>query len=83
MKNSLLFKQVLTLGISLLLCCNAICQSNVSSGKTYVTPGWFLKKGIFIMSFDYDNNKSLEIVYSTGSIVIVEEFNFKQIGDTL
>ncbi|MBO7523048.1 MAG: hypothetical protein J6T30_04270, partial [Bacteroidales bacterium] len=83
MKNSLLFKQVLILGISLLFCCNARCQSSVSSGKTYVTPGWFLKKGIFISSFDYNNNKCLDIVYSTGGIDICEEYSFKQIGDTL
>lgn len=86
-----IFKHVLVLGISLLFCCNVKCQSNVSSCKTYMAPrniifhpAFFLqRRGLFILSFDYDNNKCLEIVYSTGGIDTIEEYSFKQIGDTL
>lgn len=89
-----IFKNVLILGISLFFCCNAKCQSNVSSCKTYKTPKIVFhpnllvmrtySRALHIMSFDYNNNKCLEITYPAfSSFIDIFEHSFKQIGDTL
>ncbi|MBP5474334.1 MAG: hypothetical protein J6X92_06235 [Bacteroidales bacterium] len=81
---------LVTLSLSVVYTVNA--QNDVSSCKTYMvprniifSPPFFLyRRGLFIMSFDYDNNKCLEINYpAIFSFVDIFEHSFKQIGDTL
>ena len=52
--------------------------------KIILHPAFFLQRGgLHIMSFDYDNNKCLDILFPAGGLDDFSEHSFKQIGDTL